>query len=72
MAHTILRLPAVRARTGLSRSTIYLRISEDTFPRPIQLGVRSVGWVESEIEEWLEIQIQNRPISKSKTARPKR
>ena len=72
MAHTILRLPAVRARTGLSRSTIYLRISEDNFPRPIQLGVRAVGWVESEIEEWLEIQIQNRPISKIKTARPKR
>ena len=72
MAHTILRLPAVRARTGLSRSTIYLRISEDNFPRPIQLGVRAVGWVESEIEEWLEIQIQNRPISKSKTARLKR
>jgi len=50
MAQTILRLPVVRARTGLSRSTIYLKVSEGSFPRPISLGARSVGWVESEID----------------------
>ena len=49
MATEILRLPAVRARTGLSRSTIYQRVREGTFPRPINLGKRAVGWVESEI-----------------------
>ena len=59
MAHTILRLPAVQARTGLSRSTIYLRIAEDRFPRPISLGERAVGWIESEIDEWLEQQIES-------------
>lgn len=59
MAHTILRLPAVQARTGLSRSTIYLRIAEDRFPRPISLGDRAVGWIESEIDEWLEQQIES-------------
>jgi prophage regulatory protein len=54
MATTILRLPTVKARTGLARSTIYLRMAQGTFPRPIQLGERSVGWVEDAIEAWLE------------------
>lgn len=49
----ILRLPAVRRRTGLSRSSIYLRISQGRFPKPISLGERSVGWVESEVNDWL-------------------
>lgn len=58
MVTTILRLPAVKNRTGLSRSTIYLRISQDTFPKPVSLGARAVGWVESEIQEWLQRQIE--------------
>jgi len=58
MTHTILRLPAVKNRTGLSRSTIYLRVSQGTFPKPVNLGVRAVGWVEAEIQEWLERQIE--------------
>jgi len=57
MAYSILRLPAVTARTGLSRSTIYLRISENQFPRSISLGSRAVGWVESDINNWIEQQI---------------
>ena len=59
----ILRLPLVRERTGLSRSSIYLRISEGRFPRPISLGERAVGWLESEITEWL-----NRRIEASRQA----
>ena len=58
MANTILRLPEVRSRTGLSRSTIYLRVSQATFPKPISLGGRAVGWVESEIETWVTHQIE--------------
>ena len=57
MPISILRLPAVKARTGLSRSTIYLRISEGNFPKPISLGGRAVGWVESDIQAWLQQQI---------------
>jgi prophage regulatory protein len=57
MATSILRLPAVKARTGLSRSTIYLRVSESTFPKPVSLGGRAVGWIESEIQQWLEQRI---------------
>jgi len=55
--YSILRLPAVKARTGLSRSTIYKQISEGTFPKPVSLSVRAVGWVESHVEDWLQARI---------------
>lgn len=58
MSTTILRLPAVKNRTGLSRSTIYLRISEGRFPMQISLGNRAVGWLEREINDWLSQQIE--------------
>ena len=53
MVTTILRLPTVKARTGLSRSTIYLRIGEGSFPAPVSLGGRAVGWIETEVNDWL-------------------
>lgn len=59
MVTTILRLPAVKARTGLARSAIYLRISEGRFPSPISLGDRAVGWIESEINDWITSNIEN-------------
>ena len=58
MATVILRLPAVILQTGLSRSTIYLRISQGTFPKQISLGGRAIGFVESEINDWLNQQIK--------------
>ncbi len=58
MMHRILRLPAVKASTGLSRSTIYQRVSEGTFPRPVSLGGRAVGWLENEIQDWLQQRIE--------------
>jgi prophage regulatory protein len=58
MSHTILRLPAVKTITGLSRSTIYLRIAHGTFPKPVGLGGRAVGWLEAEIQEWLQRRIE--------------
>ena len=58
MANMILRLPAVKTRTGLSRSTIYLRVAEVRFPKPISLGARAVGWVDAEVEAWLAGQIE--------------
>ena len=57
MVKSILRLPEVVSRTGLSRSTIYSRISENDFPPSISLGGRSVGWVSFEIDDWLEQKI---------------
>ena len=56
--HNIMRLPAVMARTGLSRSTIYLRISKGCFPRSISLGGRAVGWIDTEVNEWVAQQIK--------------
>lgn len=58
MSHTILRLPAVKTTTGLSRSTIYLRVAEGTFPKPVSLGGRAVGWLEAEIQNWLRQRIE--------------
>jgi prophage regulatory protein len=48
------RLPAVMTRTGLGRSTIYKKISEDEFPKPIHLGPRAVAWIDQEIDEWMQ------------------
>ena len=44
MTHTIQRLPAVKSEAGLSRSTIYLRISQGLWTKPVRLGSRAVGW----------------------------
>jgi len=62
MVTKILRLPSVKQQTGLSRSTIYLRVKEGQFPKPVSLGGRSVGWIESEIQAWLEEQISSSRI----------
>lgn len=59
--HKILRRNQVVERTGLSRSTIYARISENSFPRPVTLGgKRAVGWLEAEIELWIQSIIATR------------
>lgn len=50
---SILRRRQVEARTGLSRSTIYLRVAGGTFPPPVNLGSRAVGWLDSEISDWV-------------------
>ena len=60
MPHTMLRFPTVKARTGPSRSTIYLRISRGTFPAPVSLGGRAVGWIEAEVHAWLTARIAQR------------
>ena len=48
-----LRLPEVLERTGLSRSTIYVRLAAGCFPQPVSLGGRAVGWIEAEVDEWV-------------------
>jgi prophage regulatory protein len=47
-----LRLPEVKKVTGLSRSSIYLRIKDGHFPAPVRLGGRAVGWIEEEVASW--------------------
>lgn len=57
MTQRIIRLPEVKSKTGQSRSTIYDRIKQGKFPPPIQLGGRCVGWLEHEVDEWIERRI---------------
>lgn len=53
-----LRLPAVQDRVGVSKTSIYQWVADGTFPRPIPLGGRSVGWVESEVDDWMNRRIE--------------
>jgi len=54
MTNKVLRLPSVKKRTGLSRSTIYLLMKGGHFPASVKLGTRAVGWFEDDISNWLE------------------
>ncbi len=63
----ILRRKQVEARTGLSRSPIYSKLKHNpkrpgdydpTFPTPISVGAKAVGWIESELDAWLTAQVQ--------------
>ena len=53
MSEKFLRLTEVQRRIPYSRSTIYLKVSRGEFPQPINLGARAVGWLESDIDEWI-------------------
>jgi len=57
MAIRIIRLPTVIEKIGKPRSSIYRMIQEGIFPKQIKLGARSVGWLESEIDEWIKQRI---------------
>jgi prophage regulatory protein len=54
----LIRLPFVRTRVGLSRSTIYRLLKDGAFPAPVRIGSRSVAWKSSEIDEW----VNSRPV----------
>ncbi len=56
----IMRLNEVMARTGLGRSSIYKFIAAGTFPKPIPLGDRAVGWLEEELEKWIADRVAER------------
>ena len=59
-ANRVIRLPETKAQTGQSRSTIYDKLNpkspryDATFPKPIKLGARSIGWIEAEVQAWIE------------------
>jgi prophage regulatory protein len=53
----VLRLPDVKKNTGLAKSTIYKKIAAKEFPKPISLGIKSVGWLEHDINSWIESRI---------------
>jgi prophage regulatory protein len=65
----IIRLKEVIDSTGLARSTIYKYIAEGTFPKPVSLGDRCVGWVDSEVHDWILARIEERDLAESPSAR---
>jgi prophage regulatory protein len=54
MLSKILRLPSVLEITGQSRSSIYLRVAQGTFPKQVSLDARAIGWRESDVQTWIE------------------
>lgn len=64
MLQSILKLTDVIKLTRLSRSGIYLKISKGLFPAPISLGGRAVGWLEPELEEWVNRHIEQRDLKR--------
>ncbi|MCH2089774.1 MAG: AlpA family transcriptional regulator [Pseudoalteromonas sp.] len=56
----LIKLKEVMAKTSLGHSSIYKFISEGTFPKQVSLGAKSVAWVESEVDEWIEEMIRRR------------
>lgn len=61
----IIRLNQVKDVTGLGRSTIYKYIAEGSFPKPISLGDRCVGWLESEIYDWILARVAERDLQET-------
>lgn len=53
----ILRRPNVEDCTGLPKSSIYALMAKGAFPKPIKIGARAVGWLESDIDAWIEAQV---------------
>lgn len=60
----VIRLPEVRSRTGLSRSSIYAMMSSGAFPKPVKLGARAVGWLEAEVGDWLNSRMMMRDAAR--------
>jgi len=60
MGASILRLPDVIKKTALSRSEIYDMIAKGLFPKQIKLTTRSSGWIQSEVEQWVDDRVAER------------
>ena len=65
----ILRRRQVEGQTGLSRSAIYEGVSQGTFPRPIHIGTRAVGWLADEVDAWIAARIAESRIRPVRPAR---
>ncbi|MHB1799972.1 MAG: helix-turn-helix transcriptional regulator [Vulcanimicrobiaceae bacterium] len=61
----LLRLPDVTKATGLARSSVHDAIRAGTFPKPVQLGSRTVAWSSTEIEKWVSAKIAARDAERA-------
>ena len=68
MSKSIQRLPGAKRITGLSRSTIYKYMAVGLFPPKIQLGPRAIGWLESDLEAWVQAKVDGVPASWTRIA----
>jgi prophage regulatory protein len=69
MTKKILRLPEVLVTIGLSRSSVYEAIFAGTFSKPVKIGLRAVGWLSSDVDDWISQRIaQTRGIDLSRDA----
>ena len=69
MTKKILRLPDLLVMIGLSRSGVYEAIFAGTFPKPVKIGLRAVGWLSSDVDDWISQRIaQTRGIDLSRDA----
>ena len=67
----LLRLPDVKALTGLGRSTIYLKMAKGEFPNAVKLGERAVAWPQADIERWIQERVAaSRPVTAGAGVRP--
>ncbi len=60
MNNKVLKIKTVQNSTGLSRSSIYLMMREGSFPKSLSLGTRSVGWLEADIQSWIDSKVSER------------
>lgn len=60
----VLLRPEVENMTGLSRSTIYQRMAAGAFPKPVRLGPQRVGWISTEISQWIEDRVTERDMGR--------
>ena len=65
----IVRLSTVLDRTGLSRSTIYRKIAEGTFPAQLRISINGAGWRESDINRWVENPVGWKPTEETTDGR---
>jgi prophage regulatory protein len=56
---SLLRLPEVLTRTGLSRSELYRREAVGLFPKRVRLGARCVAWSSDEVDDWITSRIRD-------------
>ena len=61
MPNTLLRFSTVKAKTGYPRSTLYYQIARGTFPAPVKLGERAVGWLAGEVDAVIQARVSGKP-----------
>ncbi|MGR3180974.1 helix-turn-helix transcriptional regulator [Enterobacter cancerogenus] len=58
MSKTLIRMSETMRRTGYGKAWLYKLISQDRFPKPIKIGARSIAFVESEVDDWINLRIE--------------